>query len=100
MDAAPIAKGLGQGLAYGDTHVLVGVVVVDVGVANGADLQVDQAMAGELVEHVVEERHACGHLAAAAAIEVEPHAHIGLTGNAMDLTDPVTELVFADAHEP
>ena len=91
VDAAAIAQGLGQGLADGNPHVLVRVVVVDVGVTVGADLQVDKAVAGELVEHVIEEGHACGHLATAAAIEVEPHAHIGFAGDAMDRSDPVSD---------
>jgi hypothetical protein len=63
---AAIPQGLGQGLAHGDAHIFVGVVVVDVGVADGADLQIQQPVAGQLVEHVVEEGHTRGHLAAAA----------------------------------
>ena len=55
------------------------------GVAPGGDLQVQQAVAGDLVEHVVEERDTGGHLAAAGAIEIQGNVHIGLTGDAMDL---------------
>jgi len=84
-DAAAVGEGLGQGLAQGDAHVLVGVVVVDVGVAAGGDLQIQQAVAGDLVEHVVEERHAGGHLSAAGAVKIEGHVHIGFTGDPMDL---------------
>ena len=84
-DAAPVGQGLGQGLAQGDPHVLVGVVVVDVGVAPGGDLQIQQAVTGELVEHVVEKGDTGGHLAAAGAIQIEGHMHVGLTGDAMDL---------------
>ncbi len=78
MDATPLAQGLGQGLADGDTHVLVGVVIVDVGIAGGVDLQVEQAVAADLVEHVTEEGHAGAHLAAACAVQVKRHAHVGL----------------------
>ena len=46
-------------------------------------------MAGELVQHVIQEGHTGGHLAAAAAIEVEGHPHIGFTSNAMDLADAI-----------
>ena len=85
VNAAAIAQGLGQRLAHGDAHVLVGVVVVDVGVTDGADLQIQQAVAGQLVQHVVQKRHTRTHLTLAAAIQVEPDPHIGLAGDAMDL---------------
>ena len=76
---------LGQRLADGDAHVLVGVVIVDVGVAHGVHLQIDQPMAADLMEHVIQKRHAGVRLAATGAIEVELHAHIGFTGDAVDL---------------
>ncbi len=53
-----VADRLGKGLAQGDAHVLDGVVAVDVQVALGLDLEVDSAVAGDLVEHVVEEADA------------------------------------------
>ena len=59
------------------------------GVALGAYLQVDQAVAGQLVEHVIEKRHAGVHRAAAAAIEPERYAHIGLAGGAMHVAPSV-----------
>jgi hypothetical protein len=82
-------QGLGEGLAHGDAYVLVAVVVVAVvvvavGVARGADLQVEQAVASQLVEHVIQERHAGGHLAMAAAIEIALHPHLGFAGDAVD----------------
>ena len=89
VDAAPVGEGLGEGLANGDAHVFVGVVVVDVGVALGADLQIQEPVAGDLVEHVVEEGHAGAHLAAARAIEVELDVHIGFPCDAVN---------FAGAH--
>jgi hypothetical protein len=89
LDATAIAEGLGQGLADGDAHVLVAVVVIDVGVAAGTDLQVEEPVAGELVQHVIQEGHAGGHLAAATAIEVEGHPHIGFTSDAVDIADAI-----------
>jgi hypothetical protein len=59
-------------------------VVVDGGVARGLDLQVDQAVVADLVEHGVEEGHAGGHLALAAATESEPHPPIAFAGDAED----------------
>jgi NaMN:DMB phosphoribosyltransferase len=61
------------------------VVIIDVSVAPGRDLQIEQAMAGELVEHVVEEGDAGVHLAATGAIEIQGHVNIGFAGDAMDL---------------
>jgi hypothetical protein len=37
------------------------------------------------MEHVIQEGHTRGHLAAAAAIEIQDHVHVGLAGDAMDL---------------
>jgi hypothetical protein len=89
LDAAAIAEGLGQGLADGDAHILVAVVVIDMGVAGGTDLQIQQPVAGELVQHVIQEGHTSCHLAAAAAIEVKGHPHIGFTSDAVDLADAI-----------
>jgi hypothetical protein len=47
-------------MAQRDAHVLDRVVAVDMQVAIGLDLEVDQAVAGHLVEHVVEEPDAGG----------------------------------------
>ena len=59
-DALLVAHGLVDRLAQRDAHVLDGVVAVDVQVALGLDVQVDQAMAGDLVEHVIEKTDAGG----------------------------------------
>jgi hypothetical protein len=55
-----------------------------VGIPLGADLQIQQAVAGELVEHVIEEGHTGAHPTTAAAIEAQVHAHIGFTGDTVD----------------
>jgi predicted ribosomally synthesized peptide with nif11-like leader len=41
-------------------------------------------MAADLMEHVIQERHAGADGADTAAIEAEGDAHVGLTGDAMD----------------
>ena len=56
-DALLVASRLGKGLAEGDADVLDRVVRVDVQIALGADVEVDQAMARDLVEHVLEKRN-------------------------------------------
>ena len=54
------------------------------GVPHRLDLQVDQAVAADLVEHVVKEVHARVHFAAAAAVEPQAHAYVGFAGDAVD----------------
>jgi hypothetical protein len=62
-----VADRLRKGLADGDAHILDGVVAVDVQVADGFDLEVEAAVAGDLVEHVVEETDAGVELTLAAS---------------------------------
>ena len=54
-----------------DADVLRRVMQVDVGVALGAHRQVDQRMARELLQHVVEEADACLHVIAAGPVEID-----------------------------
>ena len=74
-----VADRLGEGLADGDAHILDGVVAVDVG-SPTASIQVEAAVAGNLVEHVVEETDAGVELTLAAAVEVDPDADLRLEG--------------------
>ena len=84
MYATPVPQGLGQGLPHGNPHILVGVVIVDVGVSHRIDLQVDQAVAADLMKHVVEKRHTGAGLALTGAVQIQTHLHIGFTGDPMD----------------
>ena len=61
-------------LAQRDADVFHRVVAVDVQVALGVDVEVDQAVAGDLVEHVVEEADAGRQLGRAGAVEVDADA--------------------------
>ena len=74
-DAALVAQGLGDRLAERDADVLDRVVVVDVQVALGPDREVEEAVAGHLVEHMVEEAHARADVAQARAVEVDRDLH-------------------------
>ncbi len=62
LDAGAVAPRLGERLPERDADVLDGVVLVDLQVAVGVDGQVEPAVPAELVEHVVEERHAGRHV--------------------------------------
>jgi hypothetical protein len=70
-DALLVAHRLGHRLAQRDAHVFDRVVAVDVQVAFGLDVQVDQAVAGDLVQHVVEKGDAGGQLGLAGAVKVD-----------------------------
>src|SRR5690554_2048007 len=53
-------------------------------VAIAVNVEIDQAMTGDLVEHVVEERHAGIDALAAGAVEINGRANagfLGVTGN-------------------
>ena len=79
-----IAPGFGQRLAKGDADIFDRVVGVDVQVALGLNIQINQAMPGNLVKHVIEKGNAGGKLALTGAIKVEAHGDLrlqGITGN-------------------
>jgi hypothetical protein len=56
------------------------VVRVDVQVAAGLNLEVDQPVAGNLIEHVIEKGDAGGESTLAAAIEIQPNGDPGFEG--------------------
>src|SRR5581483_2326906 len=82
-DAGLVAQRLGEGRPEGDAGVLDGVVGVDLEVAPGGQLEVETAVAADLLQHVVEERDAGRHLGHAGAVEVDPHRDLGLLGGAL-----------------
>jgi len=61
-----------QGLAQRDADVLNRVVRIDVQVTTRNDVEVDQSVPRDLLEHVVEEGHAGGEIPPPAAIEIQP----------------------------
>lgn len=54
-DPGFVSQGLSESLSEGDADIFGGVVVIDVEVAGAADMEVDEAMFGEEVEHMFEE---------------------------------------------
>ncbi|MCY1282374.1 hypothetical protein D9M70_312100 [compost metagenome] len=83
-DALLVADGLGEGLAEGDADVLDGMVVVDMQVALALDVQVDQAVAGDLVHHVLEEGNPGIEAGLARSIQVDGNLDLGFQGVARD----------------
>ncbi len=77
-DAALVAQRLVQRLAQHDADILDRVMVVDVQVALGMHRQVENRVARQLVQHVIEEPDARAVLVLPGAVEVERHRHLGL----------------------
>ena len=67
-------------LAERDADVLDGVVVVDMPIALGADGHVDEGMARELIEHVVEKADAGRNVRLARTVEIDRDLDRGLVG--------------------
>src|SRR5690554_2951042 len=79
-DAFLVAHRLLERLAEGDADIFHGVVVVDVEVALAGDVQVYQAVAGNLVHHVVKEGHTGVKAGFAGAIEIDLDGNLGFKG--------------------
>ena len=71
VDAALVAECLLDRLAEDDADVFDGVVRIDLQIALGVDVEVDQAVPREQVEHVIEEPDAGLDAARAGAVEIE-----------------------------
>ena len=83
-DAALVAQRLRQRPAQRDAGILDRVVIVDVTVAGGAHGHVDQRVAGQLIQHVVEKAHAGAVVVGARPVEIDLDGDVGLGGLAMD----------------
>ena len=86
-DAGAVAQRLGDRRAERDAGVLDRVVAVHVEIALRLDGEVQQAVARQRLEHVVEEADAGLDLRLAPPVEVDPDEEIGLLGRPADLAD-------------
>jgi hypothetical protein len=77
-DPALVAERLAERLAERDRAVLGGVVLVDVQVALHFQPDVDQRMAAELLDHVVEEADPGRNVVGAGPVEVDLDEDVGL----------------------
>ncbi len=81
-NAFAVAEGLVQSHTKGDTNVFIGVMVIDFKIAFGLNIDVKQAVGGDLVEHMVEEGDAGVGIALTSAVNVEGNGDIGFFGGA------------------
>ena len=73
-----VAHGLGHGLSHGDAHVFHRVMAVDMQVALALHAQIDQPMARNLFQHVVEKPDAGMELGVPGAIQIDGDGDVGL----------------------
>ncbi len=83
-NAALVAQRLAQRLAQCEPGVFDGVVLVNVQVTLGLDVQREATMLADLFKHVVEERQAGGDACIAGTIQVQLNADLRFLGIALD----------------
>ena len=83
-DAALVAQRLEKSLAEANADIFHGVVGVDVQVASAFHAQVEQAVLGDVREHVIEKAYAGGEVELARPIEIEGQVDLCLVGFAID----------------
>ena len=79
-DALHVAERLLHRLAERDADILGGVMMIDVQVALGLDVEVDPRMPRQKVEHVIEEADAGRNRRAAFAVEIDGDLDAGFLG--------------------
>src|SRR5439155_27141316 len=84
-NARLVAKCLLDRSAERDADILDRVMRVDVQVAVRANVEIDQAVAPDLIEHVIEKRHAGGERRMSAAVQVDVDGDRRLGGLALDV---------------
>src|SRR3954464_11965280 len=78
VDAAAIAERLRHGFAERDAEILHRMVLIDIEVPSRLDAQVEGAVAGDELEHVVEKTDAGRDLVLALALEHDRERDLGL----------------------
>ena len=84
-DAFFVAHRLGERLPQRDADVFDGVMIINMQIARGVDIQIDQAVTGNLIEHVIQERDPCRQFLLACAVQIDGDANLRLVGMAGDI---------------
>ncbi len=74
--------------AEGDADILDGVVLVDIEVAFGRDLQVESTVPGDELQHVIEEPDPGADVIAAPAVELQPQRNGSFRRDPVDYAAP------------
>ena len=94
-DAALVAERLRERLPHDDASVLHRMMAVHLKVALAANLQIEQAVAPERGEHVIEKPDARLHVRGARAVKVDGQVDVGLLRGARDVRN-----AFAHCRSP
>jgi hypothetical protein len=70
-NAAFFSQSLQNGFAEGDAHVFDGVMLIDIEIATGNDMQIEGAMASDKIEHVIEKADASGNARFGVTVEIQ-----------------------------
>ena len=93
-DAALVAERLGEHAPQHDAGVLDAVMAVHLQIALHLDAQIEQPVASERRQHVVEEPDARVDIRAARAVEIDRDGDVGLLRRALHTPDPAHDLPF------
>ncbi len=100
VDSALVAQGQLQSLAQRQAGIFHGVVIVNVEIAFNADLHAEAAVGGDLIQHMIEEAHTGGDLAAAFAIQPDLDVDLRLFSIALHMGVAVTFGQLFANHRP
>jgi hypothetical protein len=84
-DSCLFADSLGDGLPEGYPNIFNCVMRIDVQIALRDDVDVNQPMTANLVEHVFEKRHTRFQLAMTITIQIDTDLDLSLTGITLNL---------------
>ncbi len=79
-----VAPSLGQGLTKRDTDIFHRMMGIDMKIALGVDIQINQTMTGDLIKHVIKEGNTGGKFALTSTVKIQTHGDLrlqGITGN-------------------
>ena len=79
-----IADCFAEGFTQGNADIFDGMVIVDMQVAFALDVQVDQPMSGDLVEHVLKKRNTDIESGLTGTIQVDRGFNLGFQSIALD----------------
>ena len=82
---AAVAKRIAKRAPQHNPDILDRVMVIYMQIAISLDREIEESVAGETLEHVIEERNAGLRLAASGTVELERDRHRSLAGLALNL---------------
>jgi hypothetical protein len=86
IDAFAISESLGEQLANDDACVFDGVMLIDIEVASGGEFEIEGAVFGEQLQHVVKKSDASRDFEATAAVNAEFAGDLRFFGVALELS--------------